>query len=157
MARTEILTQAEKEFLKMSLDVVLRAKGMEMIDFVKICKDKLEALPEFVDVPDPVPEVAPSEQLRIDTLLNLSQYIKVSGNTISIQIQDGPEGESGGKNGVGIQALLDVFCIILESFDKKFPCKENVETLAFVEEALRAQKARNKDRKKRGVEGTSQA
>lgn len=142
MARTEILTQAEKEFLKMSLDVVLRAKGMEMIDFVKICKDKLEALPEFVDVPDPVPVVPPSSELPLAKLLSMSRHIQISGSTISIKIQEKwwetlEENDNGGLPVL----FLYIFKLLLESEkvegDAESP--RNVRTLAFVEEAIRSE------------------
>lgn len=83
---------------------------------------------------------------------NISEYIKVDGSTISVTIQNGPIKEVG-INGTQIDQLGQIWLKILESFQARFPCRENAITITKIEEALMWQEARTKNREKRHVEG----
>lgn len=83
------------------------------------------------------------------------EYVRVVGSLLQIQLQNGPVKEVG-KNGEQITVLLEIFHKMVTLLDEQYPCKENVHTLAHVEEAIRQQKLRTKNREERGVEGTNQ-
>lgn len=75
-------------------------------------------------------------------------------NTLIFKIQDGPIKENG-VNGCQVTDALRVLIHIYEGLQKKFPCAENQKTINKLKEGLFWQDERTKDRKARGVEGTS--
>jgi hypothetical protein len=75
---------------------------------------------------------------------------------ISFKIQDGPIKENG-INGCQLTTLISTAKIMLESLNKKFPCRENSITITKLEEALMWQSKRTEDRILRNVEGTSKS
>lgn len=91
------------------------------------------------------------DKLREDSPI----YVDHDTNMISFKIQDRPIGEVG-INGCQLTTMVDVAILMLEKLDKKFPCDENADTLLHWVVGLEYQANRTKDRKKRGVEGTSQ-
>lgn len=73
-----------------------------------------------------------------------------------IGFQNGPI-EENGANGVQIEDLLAICIDRLQGFqDGRFPCRENAIALTKLEESLMWLDKRTADRKKRGVEGSSQ-
>jgi hypothetical protein len=83
-------------------------------------------------------------------------YIKVAGNAVVFQIQDGPIGEKG-VNGVQAVDMLLYVTALFNSLDKAYPCEENKKTLEHLLEAIGYQDERTKNREARGVEGLSKA
>lgn len=80
------------------------------------------------------------------------EFVNVKGSTISFTIQNGPIKEVG-INGTQIDSIGKVWLAILQSFQDRFPCRENAITITKIEEALMWQEARTKNRIKRNVEG----
>ena len=81
------------------------------------------------------------------------QYVVVDGNKITFTIQDGVIGTAGVN---GIQAS-DMILFLRELFIKlnnDIPCRENVKTIDYLDEAWNWQMRREINRKMRKVEGT---
>lgn len=83
-------------------------------------------------------------------------YVRNDVNSISFTIQNGPIKEFG-VNGCQVDALIHAAKIIIEGLNAKFPCRENSLAITKLEEAIMWIDATNKNRTKRGVEGTSNA
>lgn len=77
-------------------------------------------------------------------------------NTIAFKIQNQPIKEVG-VNGCQVDTLIHAAKMIIEGLNAKFPCRENAVAITKLDEALMWLEKRTKDRKARGVEGTSQA
>lgn len=77
-------------------------------------------------------------------------------NMISFRIQNGPIKEVG-KNGCQVVDIIAVAKHIVEKLNEKFPSDYNQHTLYHLNEAIKWQDQRTKDREARGVEGKSQA
>ena len=58
-----------------------------------------------------------------------------------------------GINGCQARDIIEYAMHLIESFNASSPCPENVCTIAHLEEALKWQDARTKDRERREVEG----
>jgi hypothetical protein len=79
------------------------------------------------------------------------------GSFLRIKFQNGPIGETD-ANGVTNEALLAIVAHRLECFQVgQFPCEENAQALTKVREALHWLHQRTADRKRRGVEGKTEA
>lgn len=83
-------------------------------------------------------------------------YLRHDKNSISFTIQNGPIKEVG-VNGCQIDSLIEAARLILEKLDEKFPCDENAEAIASLENALHWLGVRKRNREKRGVEGLNKA
>ena len=77
-------------------------------------------------------------------------------NFIGFKIQNGPIKEVG-VNGVQVDTLIEAAKMIIEGFQKNFPCRENSVAITKLDEALLWLLKRKLDREKRGVEGKSEA
>lgn len=90
----------------------------------------------------------------IDKYLKMfeSENIKVEGNKITFEIQDGPINQNG-CNGNQIDMLGEVWLGLIRELSKEFPCRENSIAMTKIEEAQLWQLKRTMDRTKRGVEG----
>ena len=75
---------------------------------------------------------------------------------VSFDIQSDPIGEVG-VNGCQARDMLEYCLRLIQSFNAKFPCRENAITITRLEEALMWQDARTKDRERRKVEGKNEA
>lgn len=84
-----------------------------------------------------------------------TNFIRIKGNQVTFQIQDGPIGESG-VNGCQATDMLIFVKELYKSLNNKFACRENALTITKLEEAIHWQEARTKDRENRGVEGKSE-
>jgi len=82
-------------------------------------------------------------------------YLRHDKNSISFTIQKGPIKEAG-VNGCQVDTLIEAAKLILEGFNKNFPCRENSLAITKLDEALMWLEKRTKDRVKRQVEGTNQ-
>lgn len=92
----------------------------------------------------------------------MSQYIQFTegsqgGGTLTIQLQDGPIGPSGGVNGCQIDDVIAWTRQRIETFNAKYPCRENSLTLTKLDEALLWLLKRRLDREARHVEGKNAA
>lgn len=83
-------------------------------------------------------------------------YVRLDKHSLSFTLQNGPIKEVG-KNGCQVDAIIEAAKIILEVFNKKFPCRENSCAITKLDEALLWLYARTKGREDRGVEGTNNA
>jgi hypothetical protein len=83
-------------------------------------------------------------------------HVDADDNLITFSIQDGPVAENG-VNGVQITALIEVARDVIECLNNDFPCSENIQTLGFLEMALKWQERRTQNRMDRGVEGKNLA
>lgn len=83
-------------------------------------------------------------------------YVRHDVNSISFTIQNGPIKESG-VNGCQVDTIIEAARAILEGLNKQFPCQENEEALAHLDQAIDWLEERKKNRERRAVEGTAQA
>jgi hypothetical protein len=83
-------------------------------------------------------------------------YLRRDKNSLSFTIQNGPIKEVG-INGCQVDTIIVAAKEIIEEFNKKFPCRENAVAITKLDEALMWLEKREKDREKRGVEGTNKA
>lgn len=81
-------------------------------------------------------------------------YVRNDVNSLSFTLQNGAIKEVG-KNGCQVVDIIAVAKIIIEGLNAKYPCVENQQTIAHLQDALDAQTARTKNREDRNVEGTS--
>lgn len=77
---------------------------------------------------------------------------KPTSGILEFRIQNGPVNEVG-VNGCQVTDILEFAKCLIEVFDEKYPCKENIQSILKIEEALHWQYARTKNRIKRSVEG----
>lgn len=83
--------------------------------------------------------------------------INDKAGAITFKFQSGPIHEVGGVDGVQPSTLIKTAMIMIEGFNRKFPCKENAQALDCLLSAIQALEDRKKDREARGVEGFNQA
>lgn len=81
-------------------------------------------------------------------------YLRKDKNTLTIKLQDGPIKENG-HNGCQIDDALELIRTLLFNANKRLPCRENACAITRLDESIGWLERRKKDRKKRGVEGTS--
>ena len=79
-------------------------------------------------------------------------YVRNDKNSISFTIQNGPVKDNG-VNGCQVDTLIEAAKLIIEGLNKQFPCRENVDTLFYLNKAMECQYNRTKDREIRNVEG----
>ena len=79
-------------------------------------------------------------------------YIRHYKNSISFTIQNGGIAENG-INGCQVDSILEVVYRIISGLNGKHPCRENLEALQKIDDALRWLKTRTENRTIRGVEG----
>lgn len=92
-----------------------------------------------------------------DVISKRNEYIEITDdNKISFQLQEGPVGEHG-VNGCQVDDMVHAAKTIIESFNKKFPCRENSIVITKLDEALLWLGKRTADREVRGVEGTDKS
>jgi hypothetical protein len=75
-------------------------------------------------------------------------------NTINLKLQKGPIKEVG-VNGCQVDTLIETAKIIIEKFQEKHYCVENLAAIMGLSQAIYWLNRRREDREKRGVEGTS--
>jgi len=80
------------------------------------------------------------------------QYIIVTSKAVTFVGQRGPVREVG-VNGCQVDDLITFALGTIQTFNKKFPCRENSLAITKLEEALHWLEARKRDRVVRGVEG----
>ena len=76
------------------------------------------------------------------------EFIKVAGNAVVFQIQDGPINEKG-QNGVQASDMLLYVHALIHSLDQAYPCQENKKTLEHLQEAIGYQDDRTRNRNSR--------
>jgi hypothetical protein len=74
---------------------------------------------------------------------------------IGFKLQNGPIKEAG-LNGCQVTDIIQVAKFIIEKLNEKFPCRENDNTITYLDYAIYHQEARTKNRVVRGVEGHSE-
>jgi len=74
-------------------------------------------------------------------------------NVLMFKLQDKPIGEAG-VNGCQVETIIEAARLIIEGLDEKVPCHENEMAINKLQSALNWLRARTKDRRIRGVEGT---
>jgi|PlaIllAssembly_1097288.scaffolds.fasta_scaffold00046_11 hypothetical protein len=79
-------------------------------------------------------------------------FIMVSDHGVAFIGQRGPIKEHG-VNGCQVDDILTFALGTLQTFNKKFPCRENSIAITKIEEALHWLDARKRDREQRNVEG----
>ena len=75
---------------------------------------------------------------------------------VMFDLQDGPIKEVG-VNGVQIDHVIEWAKVVIEGFNKAFPCRENSVIITKLDEALLWSMKRKLDREKRNVEGLDKA
>lgn len=75
-------------------------------------------------------------------------------NMISFRIQNGPIKEFG-KNGCQVEDVVAVAKHIVSQLNEKFPCEENSNMIAHLEQAIMWSKQRTANRQARQIEGLS--
>lgn len=104
-----------------------------------------------------VKEIGGFEAAHVELLAteeDLRKYVIVNHgmNFIGFWLQKGPIKEVG-ITGCQVETLIDAAKLIIEGFNKKYPCIENVTAILKLDSALDALAARKKNREARGVEG----
>jgi hypothetical protein len=90
-------------------------------------------------------------------LTQVTEFVdKVDLNHIVIKLQSAPISEVG-IDGLQIDDVIIVVKDILRSFQNRFPCEETAEAINHLVKAKEWCDIRTENRKKRNVEGTSQA
>lgn len=84
--------------------------------------------------------------------INPAEFITIKDNVLTIPIQSGTIFEKG-VNGIQITDVLAFTNEVFESLNKVCPCKENKNTIHFIQLALKEQHYRTVDRIARGVDG----
>lgn len=75
-------------------------------------------------------------------------------NMISFKLQDGPIKENG-VNGCQVDTIIETAKIMIEGFNRKISCEENLMVINALDFALYCLEARKLNREERGVEGLS--
>lgn len=109
---------------------VEHVNGLKVLDVTKFAEDQ--------DVPEDVFCVVNHEE-----------------DYIGFKLQNGPIKEVG-LNGCQVTDLIQVAKFIIEQLNVKFPCRENDNTITYLEYALYQQESRTRNRTERGVEGHSE-
>lgn len=81
-------------------------------------------------------------------------YLRRDVNSISFNIQNGPIKEVG-VNGCQVDTLIETAKLLIEKFNEKYPCSQNDDCIASLDQALEYLAVRKANREARGVEGTS--
>lgn len=90
-------------------------------------------------------------------LTQVTEFVdKVDLNCIKIKLQSAPISEVG-IDGLQIDDVIEIVKNIIQSFNARFPCRENSMCITHLDEAQLWLIKRKLDREKRNVEGTSQA
>jgi len=89
-------------------------------------------------------------------LCNHEEFVVIdpTNQKICFTIQNGPPREVG-VNGCRVETILEVLRAIIHGLNSRVSCRENEEALTKIGEAIEWLERRTKDRKNRGVEGTS--
>jgi hypothetical protein len=87
-----------------------------------------------------------------DTGDDLGNYIRVTAESVTFIGQRGPIKEAG-INGCQVDDIITFALGTIQTFNKKFPCRENSLAITKLQEALMWLDARRQDREDRGVEG----
>jgi len=74
---------------------------------------------------------------------------------VHFRIQDGPIKEKG-VNGCQVDDIIKFAQLLVEEFNREFPCPENDSCIGYLAAALERLEDRRKDREKRGVEGRNE-
>lgn len=82
-------------------------------------------------------------------------YVDEEHNEITFKLQNGPIKEVG-VNGCQVDTIIETAKAIIEMFQETHPCRENMEAIVDLNDALRHLADRKRNREKRNVEGTSQ-
>jgi hypothetical protein len=105
--------------------------------------------PPNLNVPD---EFDPSKRAYPFISNVPDNVIHVTDKAVTFKGQRGPIKEHG-INGCQIDDMITFALGTIQTFNKKFPCRENSLAITKLEEALHWLNARKRDRKKRQVEG----
>ena len=81
-----------------------------------------------------------------------NNFIKVEGNTVTINIQEGTIPEAG-VNGLQITDVVEYCKEVYTALNNNYPCIENSATINHLQMALNWQELRTRDRERRNVEG----
>ena len=93
---------------------------------------------------------------QVVALQDVKQFVDNNDlSHIEIQLQSKPIKEVG-VNGVQIDDVIEMTKNIIESFNSRFPCRENSIVITKLDEAILWLMKRKQDREKRGVEGLNQ-
>lgn len=95
---------------------------------------------------------SPPPHIDMDGNPQDGQYIIVTPKAVTFVGQRGPIKEVG-VNGCQIDDLITFALGTIQTFNKKFPCRENSLAITKLEEALHWLEARKRDREQRNVEG----
>jgi hypothetical protein len=128
--------------------------GVEKIgEFNVVVMDDLRA-----KFPERFTETGAMDHVWFETTIRPENFIYVrhDKNSLSFTLQNGPVKEVG-VNGCQVDTVIEAAKVMLEGFQKSFPCRENAVAITKLDEALMWLEKRKKDREKRQVEGTSKA
>lgn len=128
-----------------SLVNVTHIDGHEVVDIVKL-KEKVGAA--YSDGILPLQWAQWFEE-HVRPYKNI--YVRHDVDSLSFTMMTAPVSEGG--NGCQFTALIETALIMLQSLNKRYPCRENSLTITKLQEALFWQEQRTKDRLQRGVEG----
>jgi hypothetical protein len=82
----------------------------------------------------------------------INEHCKIENSILTCQLQNGPIKEFG-INGCQIDDILSLSFEIINHFNDRFPCVENVKCLEHLHLSIDALLERKKNRELRGVEG----
>ncbi len=88
------------------------------------------------------------DKLRNEYPINITERM----NTISFKLQNGAIKEVG-RNGCQIDTILETVYLILEDFQKRLPCEENVIAIYHLDQAIHQLMLRQVRRVGLGIEG----
>jgi len=95
------------------------------------------------------------QEIFVDSLKAGGHIDVTDENVILFKLQEGPIKETG-ENGCQVDTIVWAAKTIIESFNKKFPCRENSLAITKLDEALLWLGKRTADREARGVEGKNE-
>lgn len=104
-----------------------------------------EEVGEFRDRAFPYADTPPPDMIG-------EPFIRINKDCVAFWGQKGPVKDVG-VNGCQIDDILTFVLGTLQTFNKKFPCRENSLAITKLEECLHWLNARRQDRELRGVEG----
>lgn len=90
------------------------------------------------------------DKMRLEYPINITDRV----NCISFRIQNGPIKEVG-VNGCQVDTIIEAAKLMIEKLNEKYPCSQNDDCIASLDQALEFLAARKANRIVRGVEGTS--
>lgn len=91
---------------------------------------------------------------NVEWVGNYPMAIDFDKNVISFRIQKGQIRDVG-VNGCQIDTMVEAVVIILQNANKTHPCKENLECINHLHDALHSLQERTSRRTRQGIEGTS--